>query len=493
MNNLEYYLKLKTFHRDDCILLETSNEKPYKSRGDQKKLCIHNGQLKLLFSEIQFLTLFWESHVTSPKVVYAGSAPGDHIPLLSELFPDVEFHLYDPAPFKIAPTTKIHLYNCLFTDEVALSWSNRTDVYLISDIRTADFHTLTKEENEDMIISDLRMQEKWYQLIKPIHALFKFRLPYNEKVVIEKYGENFEYLAGHVFFQVWAPASSTETRLVPTHGKKLWNIKKYESQLFYFNSEVREKQRFYSPFYYDDTPCFSNQTLINNTLVKHINDYDTRNTCQIIIDYVNKFIHNQTFSVKVNRLLVDKLYMAIVSQLFGKDEILHLRSSESKSSSEKFYEKKGYVNSLMFDIFDPLKKKDITTKNYIYAFVQYQKNNSSNPFNNLSIIHPSNEPYFKLSFSNNPTNKQEFIDKIKEFSTELNIENLELINISKIFILLSSEITFFLVPIKPIPKLNLLKKSKYIDYIKVNESNNLANFMKTLKYFGIKPFEHLIT
>jgi hypothetical protein len=49
------------------------------------------------------------------------------------------------------------------------------------------------------------------------------------------------YLDGDVYFQAFAPITSTETRLVPFDDSTLkqWDNKKYEDQLFYFNTRAR--------------------------------------------------------------------------------------------------------------------------------------------------------------------------------------------------------------------------------------------------------------
>jgi hypothetical protein len=73
----------------------------------------HWGQRKLLLSEIEFLSLFipqLRARSPPPKrivVVYAGAAPGTHIPYLFDLFDnrtgDLQFALFDPAYFSIWP------------------------------------------------------------------------------------------------------------------------------------------------------------------------------------------------------------------------------------------------------------------------------------------------------------------------------------------------------------------------------------------------------
>src|SRR5688572_5255739 len=90
---------------------------PHKTAGE-KKTVIHWGQRKLLLSEIEFLT--WHAF-HGCAVVYAGAAPGTHIPYLCKLFPWVQkWILYDPTPFH--PATKRHpKVECvedIFTDDV---------------------------------------------------------------------------------------------------------------------------------------------------------------------------------------------------------------------------------------------------------------------------------------------------------------------------------------------------------------------------------------
>ena len=53
----------------------------------------HAGQLKLLCSEIAFLNRFKGQPFT---VIYAGSAPGLHLPRLARMFPEKRFVLVDP-------------------------------------------------------------------------------------------------------------------------------------------------------------------------------------------------------------------------------------------------------------------------------------------------------------------------------------------------------------------------------------------------------------
>jgi hypothetical protein len=78
---------------------------------------IHWGQRKLLMCEIEFLCKHAKSGDT---VVYAGAAPGRHILTLAELlFPELDFQLYDPAPFNIRPSRNVGIHQECFTRECA--------------------------------------------------------------------------------------------------------------------------------------------------------------------------------------------------------------------------------------------------------------------------------------------------------------------------------------------------------------------------------------
>src|SRR5690606_11262993 len=73
---------------------------PYNNKNT-KKTSVHFGQLKLLMSEIEFLTFYWNPSIKNPIVVYIGAAPGTHLDMLSKMFPSFEFHLYDKLELPI--------------------------------------------------------------------------------------------------------------------------------------------------------------------------------------------------------------------------------------------------------------------------------------------------------------------------------------------------------------------------------------------------------
>jgi hypothetical protein len=180
-------------------------------------------------SEIEFLTLHGAK---SGTVVYAGAAPGTHIKLLSDMFPNHKFILVDPAPFVCKPIPgKIEITQDFFTDSTAKSFAGK-NVLFISDIRTADPNAMEEEDVEDTIESDQVMQMEWHKMMEPACSILKFRLPWGKGTT--------RYLDGDIFLPIWGRQSTTETRLMCTTSKcRDYDHTEYENQMFYFNTITR--------------------------------------------------------------------------------------------------------------------------------------------------------------------------------------------------------------------------------------------------------------
>jgi hypothetical protein len=275
---------------DDLIISERSPREQYRRRTQEEKKGVHWGQRKLMMSEIQFINLFWNSqNVPNPIFVYAGAAPGKHIIMLSQMFPQITFHLYDPAEFSkgLHDGKKIFTYQQLFTDEDAQRWSGRNDVFFVSDIRTADYTKMGEQENEQAVDSDMQMQQRWLQIINPVQAMLKFRLPYPDRWPSTTYN----YLFGYVMKQIWAPQTSTETRLIPIRNEQgqwiatEWDIKAYEERLFYHNTIIREKILFLDPITLQKNPLDPPELL---------NDFDSMAEALILRDYLYKIADPRT-------------------------------------------------------------------------------------------------------------------------------------------------------------------------------------------------------
>lgn len=237
------------FTRDCEKLFPDSPEEEYRVRDDSEKKGISWGQRKLLLSLVSFLTKYLENK--NPVVVYAGAAPGINIGIVAELFPEVTWHLYDPAHMALRTNfqKRIIVYNKCFGETEVNYWKKYQEthgnVYFISDIRTVDHNKitdLTVHENE--IINDMKVQQSWTETIKPCRAQLKFRLPY----AIPELPETFEYFTGDIYKTPWSPQSSTETRLVVSELKlQNYSCRKYQSQMFYHNNSLRGFENYSSP------------------------------------------------------------------------------------------------------------------------------------------------------------------------------------------------------------------------------------------------------
>ena len=118
---------------------------------------IHWGQRKLHLSEIDFFTSNTDKNELY-TVVYAGAANGHHIPLLSKMFPNLEFHLYDPAPFsplidkgntklKINPYKDSNLPIGFFTDEIASKYIYNSAKKILKNCFLSNFKPLNQKNH----------------------------------------------------------------------------------------------------------------------------------------------------------------------------------------------------------------------------------------------------------------------------------------------------------------------------------------------------------
>lgn len=221
------------------LLYENMPRSVYSRREYEFKRVLHWGQLKLILTEIEFLTLALKQYKESNDkrkivMVYAGAAPGHHIYYLQTLFPSVYFELYDPNDFVISNNDKINIHVQFFTDKEAVYWKNeyqKKDIYLLfcSDIRT-------EPANDENVKENMDMQLKWWEIMKPELSIFKFRLPWNDSIT--------QYLSGDIYIQPYPGPTSSETRLIVKSDSKIINYdnKKYEEQCYYHNNINRKKK-----------------------------------------------------------------------------------------------------------------------------------------------------------------------------------------------------------------------------------------------------------
>lgn len=94
--NTEFISELIS-HAETCMeFTQIPRSVKYQTARNVMRSSLHNGQLKLLLSEIQFLTYVMPNYTDKAYVVYAGSAPSHKLGILITLFPQVTFILVDP-------------------------------------------------------------------------------------------------------------------------------------------------------------------------------------------------------------------------------------------------------------------------------------------------------------------------------------------------------------------------------------------------------------
>jgi cap2 methyltransferase len=240
---------------------------PYRKREGEEKTVIHWGQRKLLMSEIEFLSLFGDGE-PGKMVVYAGAAPGTHIAFLSGMFPELHFFCVDPAPFTVKETAKITIVQDFFSDEMAQRLGEEhPGLLFISDIQTSDWTRDNDQVIEERLKQDMIMQQDWHMLMKPMRSMLRFKLPWAAGFT--------SFLDGDVYLPVWGPITTTETRLISKENTTVlveYDHKKYEEQLFYFNTVAR-------PALY--------QHNVQGEGIDHC--YDCRAEIHILSSYLEKF------------------------------------------------------------------------------------------------------------------------------------------------------------------------------------------------------------
>lgn len=214
-------------------LEDSMPRKPYTWLAHAKRSTLHWVVRKLILQEIEFLRLHAQPGML---VVYAGAAPGSHIPQLSRMFPSVNFLLIDSQPFRMEKSERVEIWPIPnpFSDETLELVANLPQQKLfISDIRMAPTASGERTEGDAYVMEDLRRQEEWHQRLGPVASLLKFRLPWEEGTTT--------YLAGDVYFSAFAPQTTTETRMIVKHGAgtKIFDNRQYEEQMFYFNRVTR--------------------------------------------------------------------------------------------------------------------------------------------------------------------------------------------------------------------------------------------------------------
>lgn len=208
-----------------------------------KTIYRYDGQAKLYWAHLSFLTWVRDSNpnMTDITVVYVGAAPGNSIPLLSNLFKTQikKWILYDKAPFnkQVNKVDNIQIKKEFFTDDIAKSYKDVKNVVLMFDHRISD-------TSDKAIVKDINSTRRWIKLVDPIYAWVKFRLPW--KSVDGK--STVTGPRGEIHLQPFTKQFSAETRVWldkkditdAINGKEhQYDIRAYEESLFARNKYMR--------------------------------------------------------------------------------------------------------------------------------------------------------------------------------------------------------------------------------------------------------------
>jgi hypothetical protein len=278
---VDKYKTATSFYQDKFVY--TYNEIPYLFDSEptipKPKSVIHWGQLKMFLVTILFLINKINPNDKEVHIIYLGSARGDNILILCDMFPNTLWYLIDPAPHH--PKLKDHkqvveIKTEFFTDDLAKyyfkKFANRKfPLLILSDIRV--------ETDDKAIIDNQESNAIWHNIIKPDHSYFKFRCPYNE-------GKEYDYYDGKLYIQPYARVSSSETRIMfdTIITKKKYDCSEYFGKFTYFNRILR-------PSYYKKA------IIPNNKYFDHC--YDCTYFSYLISNYLKKFNKFNPFGTTV--------------------------------------------------------------------------------------------------------------------------------------------------------------------------------------------------
>ena len=262
----------KRFRIEDAFLQPGAQQLDYWVQSGEAVdfVSVKWGQMKLFGATLFCLVKIWDWSLGPPTVVYAGAAEGWNIEVLSWMFPQIRWILYDTREFEIGlgradPSSlwggdkgfgrggsarrveegekggglEIHSgpINGLFTDEVAAKYTSMPNILFMSDIR------YRKEEAD--VLADHARQAKWLFIISPVLSILKFRPPYPDDDDDDT-SKAFSYLPGEVLFQPYSNRISSETRLlvwgVPSANVE-YNLREYDREISFHNLVTRHCTR----------------------------------------------------------------------------------------------------------------------------------------------------------------------------------------------------------------------------------------------------------
>lgn len=246
-------IKVNSFDIDNLLTYKVNSSKDMEDVPN--KPVLDWGQLKLLITELQFFNSFWgDITIPNPVVLYIGASPGSHIYILSQLYPWMEYHLYDSQDLdkRLLTQNNIKFYQKNFDANDAEEWSGKNkNLFVILDLRNSKYRKqLTQEEKDEIIVNDLNFQKEILRTIKPVKSLLRLRFPKNFKPdsSLGEDGSHFSFFDGIAFRQGFTDLDTNEFALVPhdCETMRLWNINTM-GEVIRIHNHVTRKQIFFLP------------------------------------------------------------------------------------------------------------------------------------------------------------------------------------------------------------------------------------------------------
>lgn len=213
-----YYNGLDYNNYNENELIKIYGNKLDKSYYKRNKV----RQIKLLLNEIYFINNMKNKFKNIDNIIVCGGAPGTHYLLLSNMFPEINFILYDKTSFN--SNLKYQKNIILNNDYISLnniSSIKYNNSLFISDLKTLEYENNKNSFNGDLInINDMYNQLSIFQLSSCIACLLKFQIPKDFKM---------PYLNGYLLIQPFI--TSNELRIICYKHTNFNQFKIYDGSL----------------------------------------------------------------------------------------------------------------------------------------------------------------------------------------------------------------------------------------------------------------------
>lgn len=226
--------------------ISTFNDIYHREKYQQSKIKKkHFGQLKLFLMEICFFNNCKLDKEKQYDILYIGSGPGYHLPVLMDFYERYNFtwHLFDPKGHckEFEKRDNVFVNDREFTVNDVKHFLMCKNLLFISDIRTAN--SSDECPTFEHILADQKFQNKIVSDLCPMFSFLKFRYPYPSRIIDFR---NHFYIDGIKFIQPFSGNQSTELRVfVPR--EEINNLKQFslnealmfEEKMYWYNKNYR--------------------------------------------------------------------------------------------------------------------------------------------------------------------------------------------------------------------------------------------------------------